>query len=145
MGNFAELYLLAIWGLERTYPFTIIHPSSRKYDRMRATRKIMGFIFRLEYRNRWPYISSRMIFLRSYIRKKIYYKKIIPHQEKKVYLNAIDMLILNIWEWYNLQFCWRENIMRITWSSCNDIKILLTAILWYSHHISSLICCGRQA
>ena len=88
MGNFAELYLLAIWGLERTYPFTIIHPSSRKYDRMRATRKIMGFIFRLEYRNRWPYISSRMIFLRSYIRKKIYYTTIIPHQEKKVYLNS---------------------------------------------------------
>ena len=71
MGNFAELYLLTIWGLERTYPFTIIHPSSRKYDRMRATRKIMGFIFRLEYRNRWPYISSRMIFLRLYIKKKM--------------------------------------------------------------------------
>ena len=88
MGNFAELYLLTIWGLERTYPFTIIHPSSRKYDRMRATRKIMGFIFVLEYRNRWPYISSKMFFLRLYIRKEIYYTTIIPHQVKKIYLNS---------------------------------------------------------
>ena len=143
MGNFAELYLLTIWGLEHTYPFTIIHPSSRKYDRMRATRKIMGFIFRLEYRNRWPYISSKMFFLRLYIRKEIYYTTIISHQEKKVYLKS-DILV-NVRAKYNLQLCWREKIMRSTWSSCNDIKILLTAILWYSHHISSLICCGRQA
>ena len=94
MGNFAELYLLAIWGLERTYPFTIIHPSSRKYDRMRATRKIMGFIFVLEYRNRWPYISSKMFFLRLYIRKEIYYTTIIPHQVKKIYLNSDNSQIL---------------------------------------------------